>query len=229
MNIFKRPVKWAIYAGIVAVAAYLVYFLFFTRAGIKLTHTNVIQLANYMRSLGGYAFLIGMLAVLLQTVVPVVPFVLIAGANVIVFGLWNGFLINYSMSLVGASLAFIFAKYFAHDWIARRISRFPQVVSFNQQLERQGFLYVLIGRLIPVIPSSAINHGAGITRIKFIPFLLATCIGKLPIVFLESFIGYDLLHFRKNHTRLLILLAIFCLLFYLGNKFKHKLLGKKEN
>lgn len=222
----KRIVRILQYVALIGILAYLVHFLFFTRTGVKLTHSNVRQMAEYLRSFGVYAAVFGMLAVLLQTIVPFVPFVMIAGANVLVFGLWTGFAINYSMSVSGAVLAFLFSRYFAHDWVEKKISRYPLVAKFNERLEKNGFFFILAGRLVPVVPSSAINFGSGVTKISFRHFFLGTCLGKLPMVFLESLIGYDLLHFRKNRYRLLLLLAIFFALMYIGSLFKKKLTGK---
>jgi hypothetical protein len=40
-------------------------------------------------------------------------------------------------------------------------------------------------------------------------------------------IGHDLLHFKQHRGRLLLLLALFALLIYLGSLFKKSLAGKK--
>jgi uncharacterized membrane protein YdjX (TVP38/TMEM64 family) len=58
-------------------------------------------------------------------------------------------------------------------------------------------------------------------------FILGTLVGKFPMIFLESLIGHDLLHFRQNKDRLFILLAVFAIFMYVGNVFKKKLGGKK--
>jgi uncharacterized membrane protein YdjX (TVP38/TMEM64 family) len=94
-------------------------------------------------------------------------------------------------------------------------------------MERSGFLYVLFGRLIPVIPSSLINMGAGVSKIRFRPFLFATLLGKFPIVFLESQITNYLLHFKQYRGRLLLLLAIFATLIAIGYAFRKRLASRR--
>src|SRR5207244_3681945 len=79
-------------------ALWLIYFLFYTKTGLKLTHTNIKDLSVYLKSFGGYAIFIGIAAILVQTFIPFIPFMLIAGGNVLVFGLVYGFMINYIMS-----------------------------------------------------------------------------------------------------------------------------------
>lgn len=226
MNKRGRLAAYLRYGLTPALVGLIVYFFFFTKTGSKIIHTDVGQLSEYLRSFGAYAAVLGMLAVLFQTIIPFVPFVLVAGANVLVFGLGWGFTINYFMSVFGALIAFLFARYYAHEAIARRLERYPLMHVFNKKLEKHGLFYVLSGRLIPVIPSAAINFGSGLTKIRIRDFLVATVLGKIPIILLESFIGHDLVHFHENRGRLLLLLLIFAVLLAAGSIIKMKLSGK---
>ena len=108
------------------------------------------------------------------------------------------------MSCLGAIASFYFARYYGHAWVERKLERFPLVMQFSKRMEKRGFLYVLLGRLIPILPSSAINFAAGLTRMRFTHFLWGTLLGKFPIVFLESMIAHDLFHFHKYKGRLLV-------------------------
>jgi uncharacterized membrane protein YdjX (TVP38/TMEM64 family) len=211
-----------LYIAIIAVAAYLLHLLLYTRTGLKITHTNINDLSDYLKSLGPIALIIGVLAILVQTFIPFSPFMLLAGANVLAFGFYYGFLINYLASCAGALLVFMFARYYGHDWVERKLMRYPMAVQFNQRMKQEGFFYVLIGRFIPIFPSSIINLGAGVSKISLQHFLFATLLGKLPIIFLESLITHDLQHLHRYRGRLLLLLTIFILLIIIGNWMRQK-------
>jgi uncharacterized membrane protein YdjX (TVP38/TMEM64 family) len=213
---------------VLAVIVGLIYFIFYTRTGVKLTHSNMQQLSTHLRALGVYGKVICMLLVFLQTCFPFIPFVIVAGTTVAIFGIKWGFIVNYTMSCLGAVCGFFFARYYGHDWIEKKFERYPAVVQFSKRMEANGFFYVLLGRLIPIIPSSAVNMAAGLTRMRFSNFLLGTLIGKLPMVLLESMIAHDLFHFRKYKNRLLGLLVIFAVLMIIGNGFKKKLMPKPK-
>jgi uncharacterized membrane protein YdjX (TVP38/TMEM64 family) len=212
-----------------AIAAGLIYFIFFTRPGVMLTHSNMRQLAENVKSLGIYGQMIGILMVVLQTFFPFIPFVVVAGINVAIFGWEIGFIVNYITSVVSAVCFYYAARYYGSAWVTRKLQRFPFLIPFSKRMESQGFLYVLLGRFIPVLPSSAINLAAGVTGTRIGAFLAATIIGKLPIVFLESMIAHDLFHFRKYKDRLLLLLFIFALLILLGHWFKKRLSRKSTD
>lgn len=208
---------------IVLVIAILLY----TNAGKRIAHLNVEELSDYLRSFKAYSVLLGMAAVYIQVMVPFVPFVLVAGANMLVFGPFWGVLINYGMAVLGSYSAFMFARYFGHDRVERLLSKYPTVKQFNKRMEEQGLFYVLLGRLIPVIPSTAVSLGAGITRVRARDYVIGTVIGKFPMVLLESFIGHDLIHFHQYKGRLLILCAVFVVLLVIGSFFKNKISAKQ--
>ncbi|MCD1257938.1 TVP38/TMEM64 family protein [Paenibacillus athensensis] len=184
------------------------------------------QLSAHLKAMGIYGKLMGMALVFLQTVFPFIPFVVVASANVAIFGIKTGFVVNYTMSCLGAVACFLISRYFAHDWVAKRLHRFAAIQQFSERMERQGFFYVFIGRLIPIFPSSVINLGAGLTRISTGTFIAATLLGKLPMIFLESVIAHDLLHIRHYKNRLLLLLLVFVGLIMLGSWMKTKLSSK---
>ncbi|WP_068774531.1 TVP38/TMEM64 family protein [Paenibacillus sp. FJAT-26967] len=206
----------------------IVYFFFYKKDVWNIGSIRMQQLAPWLESLGLFGKTIGVFLVFLQTLFPFVPFVLVAGANVALFGMKWGFVVNYVMSVVASLVGFIAARYFVHAWVEKKLSSKPTIQQFNRKLETQGFLYILLGRLIPVIPSSAINYGAGVTRITLRHFILGTVIGKLPIIYLESLIAHDLFHFQDYKGRLMILVAIFALLILLGSLFKKRLDSRKH-
>ena len=121
------------------------------------------QLSGHLRDIGWPGKIIGMSLIFFQTFFPFIPFVLVAGTNVAIFGIKMGFLVNYVMSCLGAIASFYFARYYGHDWVEKKLQRFPLVTQFSKRMEKHGFFYVLIGRLIPILPSSAINFSAGLT------------------------------------------------------------------
>jgi uncharacterized membrane protein YdjX (TVP38/TMEM64 family) len=205
------------------------YFVMFTEPGRELRHGNVEQLADLLHSFGIFAVLAGLMAIFFQTWFPFIPFVLIAGANAYVFGLYGGFAINYAMSCVSAAAAFFIARYVAHDYVETKLVKYAYIRSFNRKLEHNGFIYTLLGRLMPIIPSSLVNFGAGISKIRFRPFFVATIIGKLPIVWMETLIGHDLIRFQEHKGRLMIVLLLFVLLLWLGHRLKHKWTAKRDD
>jgi uncharacterized membrane protein YdjX (TVP38/TMEM64 family) len=56
-------------------------------------------------------------------------------------------------------------------------------------MERRGLLAVFLGRLIPFINPDILSYGAGVTGIRWVPFLLAMGAGALPATIFYSLVG----------------------------------------
>ncbi|MEK3722061.1 TVP38/TMEM64 family protein [Paenibacillus sp. FSL H8-0034] len=189
---------------------------------------NVQHLSDLLEAWGLWGHFLGALLAFVQPVVPFMPFVVVAGVNVLVFGLWFGFVVNYVMAVLGAITEFWLARNYGRTWVEKKIANHVYIQKFNKQIEHHGFIYITISRIIPVIPSFGINLGAAVMRVKTMDFVLGTIVGKLPMILLESFIGHDLLHFQHNKKRLLIMLGIFVILLLVGHICKKKWLGSDE-
>lgn len=189
--------------------------------------TNEIEkLEQFIRSFGLYAGLIAMFATLLQASFPYVPFIVIAAVNVLVFGLVNGMIVTYIMTVLGAMAAFLFARNAGRNWVTRKLAKYNFADKLNDHVSENGFFYVLMARFAFVIPSVAVNWISGVSRMRFSRFTAATVIGKLPVVVLETMLGHDLLHYGQNKTRLYVLVVLFIGFALTGKLIRDKILGK---
>ncbi len=110
---------------------------------------------------------------------------LAAGA---IFGLGKGTLLVFFGSAIGASGAFLIARYLARGAIERRLEGHPRFRSIDGAVGRQGRKIVFLLRLSPVFPYSLLNYGLGLTRVRFVDYLIA-CVGMLPGTFLYVYYG----------------------------------------
>jgi uncharacterized membrane protein YdjX (TVP38/TMEM64 family) len=112
---------------------------------------------------------------------------LAAGA---VFGAITGTVYVNIGATVGASLAFLVARYLFRDFIQDRFG--TRLEKVNRELETRGFNYLLFLRLVPLVPFFLINLGAGLTRMPVRTFFLGTMIGIIPGSFVYANAGASL-------------------------------------
>jgi membrane protein DedA with SNARE-associated domain len=93
--------------------------------------------------------------------------------------------------------------------------------------KKYGAPSVLIGRLLPIVPFKVFSIAAGITGIRFLPFMVFTMIGVVPRMYILAVFGSVLTKYTK--PTLLILAAI--LLIYVSLLIWRKIYVKadKEN
>ena len=99
---------------------------------------------------------------------------LAAGA---IFGLWLGTLIVSFAAAIGASLAFLSARYLLRDWVKARFGR--RTAAIDRGIEKDGAFYLLTLRLIPAFPFFLVNLAMGLTAMKLPTFYVVTQIGTL--------------------------------------------------
>lgn len=188
---------------------------------------DVDHLTALLRSFGWYGYFGGALLIFVQTLLPVIPFVVVAGANVLLFGLWGGFLVNYLFTTIGSMTAFLLARYVGRSWVEKKLSRNRYLHVFNDKLKQRGVLYITLFRVMPILPSIVTNLGAAVSKVRTRDFLLGTLLGNAPMILIESLIGHDLLHFTQHKARLFGVIIVFLILLFIGTKLKNKWFPKR--
>lgn len=110
---------------------------------------------------------------------------LAAGA---LFGLVKGTLIVMLAASVGASAAFLIARYLARDRIARRVRDDARYAAIDSAIGRAGLKIVVLLRLSPVFPFNLLNYALGLTSVRFVDYLVA-CLAMLPGTLLYVYYG----------------------------------------
>jgi uncharacterized membrane protein YdjX (TVP38/TMEM64 family) len=110
---------------------------------------------------------------IIQNIFPVIPLILLISMNVSIFGLKEGYIWSWFISIIGAVIAFMITRYgfqaLFHKYVSEKI---------KLRIEAHGFWYVILGKLLPIMPSSLVNIAAGGSSVRFNNFLLATIIGN---------------------------------------------------
>lgn len=181
------------------------------------------QLADYLRSFGAMTVLVCLLLMVLQTLFTPLPLFLLAAANGFIFGFWYGILITMTGSLLGASLAFYLARGFGRGLISRCMKQ-TYMAKVDQMSHQEGPWMVFMARLIPVIPSSIISYVAGLSKMTFKGFFIATAIGKLPEIVIYTTLGHSFSQAEGMTTKITILLILLTILAWplLSGRFKKK-------
>lgn len=108
---------------------------------------------------------------------------LVAGA---LFGVVVGTIIVSFASTIGATLAFLSARYVLRDWVQGKFG--DRLRPINDGVEKDGAFYLFTLRLIPIFPFFVINLLMGLTRIKTRTFFWVSQLGMLPatVVFVNA-------------------------------------------
>ena len=117
------------------------------------------------------------------------PVAVLALAGGLLFGLWKGAVYTFIGAVRNCSLMFWMSRHVGRrqieDLIRRKLS--PR---WQRLLEgREGFLFLVILRLIPAVPYNLINYAFGLTQMSYGTYILASAIGIIPGTFAFINIG----------------------------------------
>ncbi|WP_428099019.1 TVP38/TMEM64 family protein [Candidatus Rariloculus sp.] len=133
-----------------------------------------------------WAVYVGAYIVATVLLIPGSVITLVAG---FVFGLPLGVALVSVGSVLGASSAFLTGRFFARDWVERRIERLPRFSALDSATRHQGFTIVLLARLSPLFPFNLLNYALGVTAVRFRDYFFASWIGMLPGTVLYVYFG----------------------------------------
>ena len=94
-----------------------------------------------------------------------------------IFGtLWGTVIVSFASSL-GATLAFLAARFVLRDSIEARFGN--RLAEFNKGIEKEGAFYLFTLRLVPLVPFFVINLLMGLTKMKTLTFYGVSQLGML--------------------------------------------------
>jgi uncharacterized membrane protein YdjX (TVP38/TMEM64 family) len=175
-----RALPWAKTAAALAALAALVW------AGRELG-VYVPRFAAWVESLGIWGPVVFILGYATATVA-FIPGSLLTLASGAIFGLLEGTLYVFVGATIGATGAFLVARYLARSRIEARLEGKPRFRAIDRAVAREGLKIVTLLRLAPVFPFNLLNYALGLTKVRLRHYLLA-CLGMIPGTFLYVYYG----------------------------------------
>jgi uncharacterized membrane protein YdjX (TVP38/TMEM64 family) len=104
------------------------------------------------------------------------------------FGPFLGSLLNLTGATLGATAAFLIARYLAAGWVTRTAGgRLKQLM---EGVDVEGWRFVAFVRLVPLFPFNLSNYALGLTRIPLIHYVLASFIAMAPGTIAYTWLGH---------------------------------------
>jgi uncharacterized membrane protein YdjX (TVP38/TMEM64 family) len=122
-------------------------------------------------------FVFAAIFVLMQLfMVPVAPMGLAAG---LFFGFGKGWLALMLGCSIGATVNYLISRHFARAYVHRKLGHHKAVRLIDTAIARGGWKTVALLRFVP-IPFGLANYCYGLTPIRWVPYILATCLAISP-------------------------------------------------
>ena len=134
---------------------------------------------QFVRSFGVWAPVIFGLTYFASSPIPMVA-PLLSAAGGLVFGPVLGTALVLAFATASSLVPFFLARRLGSEWVSSKLKGKNISNLYEKSEGSGGFLFVLLMRLIPVLPWEIQNYVGGLSKVKLPTFILATLIGIIP-------------------------------------------------
>lgn len=143
-----------------------------------------------------------------QPLVPLPASVMMAAAGLAFGPVW-GVAAALAGSTIRACSQFLMVRLLGRKAAAQLIT--GRLVKLHERLGARPFTTTLMIRLVPNVPFDMQNYAFGLSRIRFLPYALGSCLGITPASFAYVYFGYSLTDPRQMWKLVLALLLVLAL------------------
>ena len=172
--------KWILLLAIVVALSVLAYFLP-VKDWLRI-------FVAWVHGLGPWGVVIFILAYALATILFLPGWIFTVSAGLI-YGIVAGTAVALSGALLGASLAFLIARYLLRKNVEAFAGKSPRFKAIDQAVGKEGWKIIGLLRLSPLIPFNFSNYFYGITSVGFGSYLLVSAICMIPGTLLYAYLG----------------------------------------
>ena len=158
------------------------------------------------------------------------PVAVLALAGGLLFGLWEGSVYTFLGAMINCTVMFWLARTVGYEKVKALVeSKLSEKWQkrLNAAAGREGFLLLIILRLIPAVPYNLINYAFGLTRMSYGAYLLASAVGIIPGTFVFINIGDKAMDVRS--PGFWVAIGLLVLLLAVTTVVGKKLFPNKEN
>ena len=185
---------------------------------------TIVEYSTEVISNGGILF--GMLLIMVESFIPVLPLSVFIALNTHTFGILPGILMSWVSTCIGCYISYLIFYYVSNNIIYKYLSKktrnkIDKAVDKFQNISLANLTVIIT---LPFTPAFLINILAGVSGMSKKKYIVAVVIGK---IFMVSFWGYIGKSFVESMTDIsaIIVMSIMIIIAYALSK----LIGKNAN
>lgn len=184
---------------------------FMTDAYRKLSGGNPEEIQSWVSEFGAWGFAVIAFLMVLQTLIPFLPSLVIMVVSVLGYGPIWGSALAWGGLLLAGSIAYTIGNLLGPSGTVKMIGKNTEN-KMEDLVDRYGFWGVIAARISPVISTDAVSLVAGIVKMNYFRFITATAIGTLPLIIAIAWLGQDLNRMKPGLIAISVVsLAVFAI------------------
>lgn len=193
----------------------LIIYIFFSikNQGLfyQIFNSDLSDMTNYIASYGKLAPLMLLILIIIEVVAAPIPGMILYVAAGTILGSFYGGLVSFIGNIIGSMICFYLA------WKGRTFffkrTKSDMLETFDHYSLRFGGLAIFFLRLNPFTSSDIVSYLAGFSKMRFRQFIIGTSLGLLPITFISSYLGGEII---TSHPILYKIFVFVSILYFAG-------------
>ncbi|WP_444917499.1 TVP38/TMEM64 family protein [Microbulbifer sp. EKSA008] len=149
---------------------------------------QIIELMQWLNEQGWQTSLLFILIVA-AAIVFLLPGVIFTMGAGFVFGVIKGTLLVIAGTVLGATLAFLIARYLLGEKPSRWVMSHIKPATVGEVIRREGWQMIMLTRLVPLFPFKLSNYFFGLTPVRLRDFVIGNALGIIPLTLHNVYIG----------------------------------------
>ena len=201
---FKVKVAAALLIVGLFVAIHLIAPEFLPEVWDLLLHGDIDETAKFISRYESLAVVFAFMLTLFVNAIGFPPAIIFSTANTILFGIVPGIILSVIAETVGVTVSFQLLRFFFRDSAKKLINKNKKLRSVDKYSSKNGFMIMLIARMVPYVPSGILNAAGALSSMSLRDYFLASLIGKFPSTSIEAIIGHDAVLQEGSMTRIIV-------------------------
>ena len=176
----KKHWKWVLVA-LIAIALLLASAILPIKEWIR-------SFINWVQQLGPAGVIVFIVAYALATVLFLPGWIFTVGAG-LVYGVAGGTLVALTGAVIGATLAFLIARYVLRKNIEEFAKKNPRFKAIDDAIGKNGWKIIGLLRLSPLIPFNLSNYFYGTTSVSLKAYVAISAAAMIPGTLLYAYLG----------------------------------------
>ncbi len=183
--------------------------------------TFIAIITEYMINIGP---LFGVIIIIFESIVPVLPLGIFITLNTYAYGLFWGLILSWIGTIIGCMISFMAFRKWFRGFLWKQIRHEDRLIALMNYLTDIKYVKLVLLVAMPFSPAFLINIAAGLSKISLKKFFLAIIVGKTSIVYFWGYIGTGIIESFSNPVILFEIIIILIVAYLVS-----RILGKKLN
>lgn len=182
----------------------------------ELLQQFVVWIQNFVSSENIFiSIFFGIFAIILESIIPILPLAVFIAINIIAFGNLIGFIISCIATIIGCSISFFICRK-CSDIIEKKLKKESKILNFINRIDDLKFSSLFLILAMPFTPAFSVNIAAGLSKMKYTKYFIALLFSKIFIIYFWGYVGSTLIESITNIEIMIKMFLIIITLFIIS-------------